>query len=149
MARDPNWQSQLSELIENKRNEPFNFPTWNCLIWACAAVKAVNGLDIHGKHDGKYKTPEGAAKLMRKSEQVESSQAMLEKYLGELKPIAFARHGDIVLAEKEVTDLGLPADTALFGSVPGVCYGSVSFFVGEFGLVTVPTLQLGHCLWVS
>lgn len=149
MAREPNWQSRLSQLIVEKRNEPFNFPTWNCLMWAASAVDAVKGVDILAAYHGKYKTQKSAATLLRKLDKVTTSQALLEKHLGETKPIAFARHGDIVLVDEEATDLGLPADLALFGAVPGVCYGTISYFVGEHGLVDVPTLQLRHCLWVS
>lgn len=149
MTRLANWQTNLSALIEDKRNEPFDFPKWNCLMWASSGIEAVNGSKILAKYEGKYKTQKAAAKLLRKLDNVTTSQALLEKHLGELRPIAFARHGDIVLADENTGGLVLPADLALFGPVPGVCYGPISYFAGEQGLIDVPTLQLGHCLWVS
>lgn len=150
MTRLANWQNNLSSLIEQKRKEPFDFPTWNCLTWAAFAIKAVRGDDILAKYHGKYKTEKGAASLLRKIDKVTSSQALLEKHLGEPRPVAFARMGDIVLLENpDELHLELPADVKLFGPVPGVCYGQFSFFVGEFGLVEVNTMLLGQALWVS
>lgn len=149
MTRLANWQNNLSSLIESKRNEPFDFPTWNCLEWAAAGIIAINGQDILEKYRGRYKTEKGAAKLLRQIDKVTTSEDLLCKYLSDPKPVAFARMGDIVLVNPDDTELELPADTELFGPVPGICYGPVSFFVGENGLVSVDTFRLGRALWVS
>lgn len=150
MARLDNWQTNLSSLIEAKRNEPFDFPNWNCLMWAADAIIAVKGVDILARYRGKYKSEKAAATLLRKLDKVTTSQALLEKTLNcEPQPIAFARYGDIVLVNPAETDLELPADIELFGPVPGVCYGPISYFVGDTGLVEVETLRLGQALWVS
>lgn len=149
MTRLANWQNNLSELINAKREQPFDFPTWNCLMWAASAIEAVTGEDILAAYHGKYKTEKAAATLLRKLDGVKTSQALLEKHLGEPQPVAFARAGDIVIVDPTDTGLELPADIELFGPVPGVCYGSISYFVGELGLVEVDTLQLGQALWVS
>jgi hypothetical protein len=149
MARLENWQTNLSSLINSKRELPFNFPTFNCLLWAFEAIEAVTGNDLGIDYRGNFTTPLSAGRLMRKIDKVETSQALLEKYLGELQPISFARTGDIVFASTSEEDLELPADTELFGPVPGVCYGTISYFVGEFGLIEFETLKLGQALWVS
>jgi hypothetical protein len=149
MSRLDNWQNNLSALIEESRHKPFDFPNWNCLEWAASGVKAVSGLDILEKYRGKYKTEKGAAKLLRQIDKVESSEELLSKYLSEPKGLAFARMGDIVLAKPNQAELELPSDMQLFGPVPGICYGTTSYFVGENGLVDVPTLSLGKALWVS
>jgi hypothetical protein len=149
MARLLDWQNNLAELIEAKRHEPFDFPTHNCLVWASQAIVAVRGDDILAEYHGKYSTERAAATLLRKLDNVTTSQALLEKHLGELRPVAFARPGDIVLVDPVETELGLPADIELFGPVPGVCNGVISYFVGELGLVEIETLRLGQALWVS
>jgi len=149
MARLDNWQNNLSALIEDKRAEAFDFPSWNCLMWAFASIEAVTGRDLGVKYRGKYKNELGASRLLKRVDDVTTSQALLEKYLGEPRPVAFARHGDIVLVDPVGTGLELPSDIELFGPVPGVCYGATSFFVGEFGLVQVETLRLGQAIWVS
>lgn len=149
MARLDNWQNNLSSLVEAKRSVAFDFPNWNCLMWAASAIEAVKGQDILAAYHGKYKDEKAAARLLRKLDKVSTSQELLEKHLGEPKPVAFARHGDIVLVNPAETGLELPADIELFGPVPGVCYGAISYFVGETGLVEVETLRLGQALWVS
>lgn len=144
-----NWQNNLSLFIEEKRNVPFDFPNWNCLFWTIGCVEQVIGQDYLAAYRGQFKTEKGAAKLLRKIDKVDTSQAFLEKYFGEVKPVAFARKGDIVLVDPEETGLDLPADAALFGTVPGICYGTISYFLGENGLVEFETLRLGGSLWVS
>ncbi len=144
-----NWQSNLSSLIEAKRNEPFDFPNHNCLMWAFSGIKAVTGKDLSLPYRGKYKDEKAAALLLRRVDNVETSKQLLVKKLGKVRPIAFARHGDIVLVDAKRAGLELPADIRLFGPVPGICYGSISYFVGETGLVQVETLRLGQTIWVS
>ena len=143
-----NWQNNLSEFLEEKRRVPFDFPTWNCMFFILGGVEAITGIDYASKYKGKFKTELGAAKLLRQIDGVKSSQAFLEKYFGEPKPVAFARHGDIVLVDPAKTELQLPADIELFGTVPGICYGQISFFLGVDGLVETETLRLGQALWV-
>lgn len=140
MDRLENWQSNLSQLIETKRNEPADIVTFNCLMWACLAAKAVNGSDHYSKFEGRFKTEAGAAKILRQIGKANSSVEYLESVLGDKKPLAFVRRGDIVVPSN---DLGLPSDFELFGPAPGVCYGSVSFFVGETGLLQFDTASLG------
>ena len=88
-------------------------------------------------------------KLLKKLDGVSSSQELLEKHFGDTKHIGLARMGDIVLARNGAFDLGLIASMDFFGSVPGVCFGPISYFVGEAGLVEVETLKLDKALWVS
>ncbi len=150
MSRLDNWQNNLSSLIEQKRNIPFDFPTWNCLMWAGKGIEAVSGNNPVVHHNGKYKTEKAAATFLRKTDKVNTTQALLEKHLKtKAQPIAFARMGDIVLVNPDTIELDLPADIKLFGPVPGVCYGSISFFLGEDGLVEVNTFLLGQAIWVS
>lgn len=150
MARHLDWQNRLSMIIHARREVVFDFPNWNCLMWAADTIIACRGDDILVEYRGKYKDEKAAARLLRKLDNVRTSKALLEKKLGsEPKPIAFARPGDIVLVDPAGTDLNLPIDIELFGPVPGVCYGPISYFVGEQGLVEMPTLTLGQTLWVS
>ena len=149
MARLDNWQNNLSAFIEEKRNIGFDFATWNCMFWVLGCANAVIGADYASPYYGKFKSERTAATLLRKLDKVTNSQEFLEKYFGEPKPVAFARMGDIVLVDPADTDLELPADAELFGAVPGVCYGSISYFLSETGLIEVETLRLGQTIWVS
>ena len=149
MARLDNWQNELSSFIEEKRHVAFDFATWNCMFFVLGGIEAVTGIDYAAAYKGKFKTEKGAARLLRRIDNVANSKEFLEKHFGEAKPIAFARHGDIVLVNPDEAGLQLPTDIELFGVVPGLCYGSVSYFLGEFGLVQVDTLRLGQTIWVS
>lgn len=144
-----NWQTNLSALIEAKRNEEFKFGTFDCSLWATLAIEAVNGLNIYEQYIGRYTTPTGALKKLRKVDQVNQPIELFEKYLGERQPIAFAKKGDVVFTSNPDLDIELPTDFDIFGPVIGVCYGQNSIFVGEQGLLEVNTLQLDGCLWVS
>lgn len=144
-----NWQTNLSSLIESKRNEEFKFGTFDCSLWACMAIEAVNGLVIHDRYLGRYTTPTGALKKLRQLDQVKQPIELFEKYLGERQAIAFAKKGDVVFTSNPDLDIELPVDFDIFGPVLGVCYGQNSIFVGEYGLLEVNTLQLDGCLWVS
>lgn len=144
------WQSRLSMTIHARREVPFDFANWNCLMWAADAIIACKGEDVLANYRGKYKDEKSAARLLRRIDGVKTSQSFLEKKLGiKARAIAFARPGDIVLVNPSEAELELPADIDLFGLVPGICYGSISYFVGKDGLVEVPTLTLGQALWVS
>lgn len=144
-----NWQNNLSELIERRKPEPYHIAKFNCLMWALEGANAVTGIDHYAPFRGKFKTVRGAASVLRKIGQAKTSVEFLERTLGEKKPLAFMRRGDIVAAD--VTALGLPSDLELFGPAVGVCYGPNSYFIGELGLVSVETLRLGpncygfHC----
>ncbi len=149
MARLDNWQNNLSAFIEERRNEPFDFANWNCMFWVYGCVEAITGQDYLEAYRGQFKTEKGAMKQLKKLDKVSSSQELIEKHFGEPKPVAFARMGDIVLVDPADTDLELPADAELFGAVPGICYGSISYFLSETGLIEVETLRLGQTIWVS
>ena len=149
MARLSNWQNNLSALIIERREVAFDFAHMNCMFWVADAVEAITGEDFLAAYRGKFRTEKGAAKLLRKLDQVGTSQELLIKRFGELQPAAFARMGDIVLVKPDETELDLPADLELFGPVPGICYGTISYFIGENGLVEFETLRLGQAIWVS
>lgn len=146
MARLDNWQSELTAFIEEKRFEPFDFANWNCMFWTLGCVEVITGQDFAAPYKGKFKNELGASKLLRKLDGVSNSLEFLEKYFDEPKSIAFARMGDIVLVDAD--DIDLPADAELFGAIPGICYGHLSYFLGETGLIEVETLRLGQTIWV-
>jgi len=151
MNRLDNWQANLSDLIRKRQNQPFDIVNFNCLMWALEAVEAITGESHYSLFAGKFKTAKGAAKILRTKGKAETSAQFLEQLLGERQHIFFVRKGDIVVTDSEDPLLILPSDVALFGPPVGVCYGELTYFVGETGLVSLNTLQLGsntyglHC----
>jgi hypothetical protein len=146
-----NWQANLSDVIRERQFTSFDIVGFNCLMWACDAIKAVSGENHYAIFEGTFKTAKGAAKMLRQKGKAETSAEYLEALLGERKHVAFLRKGDIIVSETQDPLLTLPSDLDLFGPPVGVCYGDISYFVGETGLVSVHTLQLGpgtyglHC----
>lgn len=146
--RHENWQTRLSTFLTNIKQKPFDFPNWNCMVYACEAAETICGIDYSKEYKGKIKTEKAAAKMLRKIDKVKTAEAFFEKHFGEQKAVAFARPGDIVFAEPGMPELDIPCGD-MFGLIPGVCYGQVSYFLGETGLVEIPTLQLRSAIWVS
>lgn len=144
-----NWQTDLTNLINEKRETPFELGEFDCSLWSMLAICAVSGLDLYSKYYGKYKSQKGALNILAKVDGVGSPLELFEKHLGEEKPVVFARKGDIVILREKLEGLDIPTSFDVFGPVPGVCYGQRSIFVGETGSIEVETSQLGGCLWVS
>lgn len=148
--RNENWQTQLSEYLDGVRNTPFDFPSHNCMLFAFGAIEAVNDISLRPLYEGKLANEIAGARALRTVDDCGTVQEVLLKHLGgELQPIAFARPGDIVFiksANEFITNLD---GMKMFGPLPGVCYGSSSFFLGEDGIAEVPTLMLDEAIWVS
>lgn len=145
MTRIDNWQSNLSAVINARREQSFMWGETDCTQFAFEAIKAVTGDDMAAPYYGKYTTAKGALKILQKVDGVKTPTALFEKYLGEAKVIAFARKGDVVTCDPKSIGYDAPDDAGAFGDVIGVCYGQMSYFVGASGLVAVQTLQCAKC----
>lgn len=145
--RHDNWQAELSSYISALADTPFDIVELNCLKFACGAIKAQTDKDFYEPLEDRFKTIKGAVSTLRNVGKAETVSDFFEARLGDRKPLAFIRKGDIVVncADEPLGDL------ALFGPAVGVCYGSVCYFVGETGLVSLQTMRLGsdsygfHC----
>ena len=139
-SKDDNWQSRLSALIEERRNTPFQWGAHDCTMFAFDALHAVYGVDLGTPYRGRYSTPAGAMRVLKRAK-AENPAALMTRHLDAPKPIVFARKGDIVASDA----LDAFGGNHGFGPVLGVCYGAVSFFVGEHELMAVPTNELEVC----
>jgi hypothetical protein len=110
MSRRPDWEDRLVGFLAKALVRPYKPGDFDCLLFPAGSVKAVTGHD-HGRgHRGKYSTPEGAARYLRKL-----GAATPEEYLDTLfpeRPIGFTMRGDLVLVDIEGQ------------RYPGVCIGS-------------------------
>lgn len=140
-TKHDNWQSRLSQLIETRRDAPFVWGTHDCTLWAFAALEAVYGVDLGEPYRGRYTTPQGAVRVLKRIAKAENPAALMTRHLDAPKAIVFARKGDIVASDT----LDVFGGNHGFGPVLGVCYGAVSFFVGEYELTAVPTNELEMC----
>lgn len=88
---------------------------------------------------GRYSGPAGALKALRRA----GFQAPIDvarARIGPDKPTAFASVGDGVAADLQA--LGLAGAERQIGLSLGICVGRFSLFVGETGLVPIPTSKM-------
>lgn len=83
------WEKHLDDFLCSVG--AFEWGKTDCCMFAVGAVKAITGID-YGK-DYEHRSKIGAAKLLSKHGGVE---AIATKHLGEPKPAAFAKRGDVV-----------------------------------------------------
>lgn len=135
-----NWRSILTNFIEDSRNVPFSWKSQHdCALWSSTGFELITGYDpAHGLR-GKYTTPGGALKALKRAG-FDTPEAIAEGRIGPRIPPAFALPGDMVAAD--LTALGLTGGEPQLGLSLGLCNGAVSFFVGEEGLVELPTLKM-------
>lgn len=97
MPRLPDWDRRLARVTEKHLRMPGVWGESDCLLTVADAIEAVTGKDHAAKVRGKYSTPAGAAKLMkrRKCDTVEDVLAKLFPETGRL----LARRGDVGTVE--------------------------------------------------
>lgn len=143
----PDWPDRLAAVIRSSQDQPFEWGKHDCALWTSSCVEAMTGIDTLAGYRGKYKTPKGALRQLLRRDGVLSTLELADKHWGERRPIAFARLGDVVMA-----DLGEPRE---LGPSLGICYGRTSLFVGidagHQGLIRLETLSLEHSYqpWAS
>ncbi len=143
------WDDNLHALIVARREAPFEWGQHDCCLWVGDAVLAMTGFDPAEEYRGAYSTALGAKRKMFELDGVETPEALADKVFGERLPIAFARIGDIVVADPEAVGFLSENGTTAMGKVLGICYGRTSLFVGSeenhHGLITLRTLGLEWC----
>jgi hypothetical protein len=146
LNRLDNWQANLRDVIRARKEADFGWGRNDCTQFALDAIQAVVGVDHGEGNRDRYTTPRGALKMLKKGYGVDTCEGLIAKFYGERKPIAFARKGDIVVADDPASvGLDVPGGSEVFGPLVGVCYGHLSFFVGSYGLVWVETLACSGC----
>ena len=129
-------------------HEPFEWGRHDCVLWPADAVLALTGIDHAAPYRGRYSSPLGAARLLRRELGLEFPEHLFDRVLGERLPRALARLGDVVAADLDALGAS-DGEARALGLAHGICYGEHSLFVGTqgsaHGLVTLPTLKMEHC----
>lgn len=115
--RLPDWDRRMAVVATRHMREPQEWGKSDCITRVADIVEALTGFDPAADIRGKYTTPEGAAKLMRRRK-CDNVEQLLEKYfepVGRLK----AQRGDLVTVEDDgviaaayVTEYGVAVSTA-------------------------------------
>lgn len=97
--RYPDWRARLEAYFRQVGREPFAWGRHDCALFLAGAVEAMTGEDYAAPFRGRYKTPLGAQRVLRK-EGFESLAAVASAHLKEIPPAA-ARVGDGALVRVE------------------------------------------------
>lgn len=133
MSRTPHWEQRLAAAILEARIRPFVWGRHDCATWAFDLRRDLMGGPDHADlWRGRYTTPVGATRVMRKlgwSSLEEGGRALLGL---PLETVLLAQRGDLVLG-------GAP-------EAFGVCLGGQVVFIGPDGLTDLP-LSACHLAW--
>lgn len=118
------WEKLLNEHIAEAYRHQFEWGKRDCALWCADWVWKATGRDLGAEWRGKYKTENGAAKLMRKKG-YHGVEAIADRHLLSC-PVNLAQRGDILLNE----------DNCL-----GICNGRNAYFITEDSITMRHTLE--------
>lgn len=112
-------------------NRPFEWGSWDCALWAAAAIEAMTGHDLAEDLRGQYSSETEAAEILRDIG-AGNLYNLARRHLGQPIHPSAAWRGDV----------------AYFRRSLGICYGPHALFVGHHvlasgeetpeGLIVVP-----------
>jgi hypothetical protein len=114
-----NWESHLSEYIQSKKNQPFEYGVNDCCLFAAGAVEAVIGENPIPEFIGAYDSLKTSIKALKSIGAGTLEKTMDEKFT-EIQ-IGYAQTGDLAFHD---------------GSI-GVIIDADAMFVSDDGLVRV------------
>jgi len=130
LKRKPLWRADFKRVIDDMRRRPFDWETqYDCgLGLVVETVRVLTGHDFGAPYRGRYKTPAGAYRMMRK-EGFENLADLVASLGPEIRP-SQCMTGDVVAFR----------DDGIFGHALGIVNGERSFVMKEDGLGTMDTL---------
>lgn len=120
LVRHSTWEQSLSEYIESKRHEPFEYGEHDCCTFISGAVEAMTGMDPMPEFRGKYDSLTSSIRALR-----DIGAGDLESTIDSKFPevaIGYAQRGDL----------------AFFDDSLGIIMGSFAWFASDDGLERVP-----------
>jgi hypothetical protein len=141
IAFHDHWQESLHGYFLRRQNEPFQWGTMDCCLFACDAVLELTGIDLAADFRGKYDSLLTAVKAMAAFVRVQAEEDLVEAVAVKIAehfqieevPVLMAQRGDVVLL-----DSPLGKGLGLVG-----LRGTHAHCTGADGLVDVP---LPECL---
>lgn len=133
MRRLPDWEPRIIALLEEASDRPFRLGEWDCALFAAAAVEALTGFDGGAAFRGRYRTPAGFLRALKR-EGFDDIFAPFDAALGQRITPALLRRGDIV---SDGERLGV-----MWSRGPLFVGGEGSDVAHEIGLVTQPRAVL-------
>lgn len=135
MKRHADWHIRLRQYLREAWLKPFCPGEHDCWMFTAGAVKAMTGEDIAKDWHGVYKTvPRGLAIMHKRG--FESLADLAASHLPELSNPVTAKPGDVAAL---MTDEGLAL---------GIVQGARIYVAGQYGLLTVPLIEIGRAFEV-
>lgn len=132
--RFQDWPIRLDTFTREAKSKPFIWGEWDCALAAASCIEALTGQDACSEYRGKYKTADGAARMLLKVSGGGLKEAFT-RFLGNpMDSPLMAQRGDICLFE---TDLG---------EAVGWCTGPQIAAAGPDGMSIVP-LRSAKMAW--
>ena len=120
LTRHSAWEQNLSEYIETKRHEPFDYGVNDCCMFAAGAVEAMTGVDPMIEFRGQYDSLKTTIKVLK------------EIGAGDLEATIDGKFPEIAVGYAQRGDL------AFFDGSVGVVMGGFAWFASDDGLERVP-----------
>lgn len=97
MDRLPDWRQRLNAFVEHGNCRSYEPGQWDCAVGTMAGVvRAVRGEEWADEYVGQYDVLEDGYALMKRLDGSASFRGFLKKRLGNRKPAAMARTGDLI-----------------------------------------------------
>lgn len=111
MTRLPDWETRLHAALITRTSTHFEWGTHDCALFACDCVLAMTGVDIADWFRGKYRSRNGALRIMRKFTGGYGLDSLAEKIAAQHRihevKMTEAKRGDIVLVDANGPTLGI------------------------------------------
>lgn len=131
--RHNDWSIRLNHMVNNNKERPFKWGSWDCCLFAAEAVKAMTGEDLASDLRGRYRTELGALRAIKKVG-CNSIEELLDSRLNTETPRLLACRGDVALVDR-------PG-----GDAAGIIYGAGILVVTREGMQQIP-LSLAKKVW--
>jgi hypothetical protein len=125
-------QISLINFLKSQQNASFAWGLNDCFLFASSCVEIMTGHDPMANWRGKYKTEQGALRLLKKHGGGSVLTAFSE-FFGPIKPRLNAVNGDLILIETET------------GPAVGVMYACQVWAMSPTGLVNLPIRSAVGC----
>jgi hypothetical protein len=130
MKRVDNWPEKLTEYVESRRAEPFEWGRNDCMLFAADGISVLTGVDLVPELRGSYSTQIGAARRIVEvygtASLAGAAECFAEKWGIEEISIKFAGRGDVVLCANS----GNPC--------LAICIGLHAVSAGPNGMLRLP-----------
>lgn len=120
-------RAALNTFLRSNRGRGYRYGEWDCALFSFDGVLAQTGIDHLYDYRGRYDSYESGVELMKQIDGVATLRMLATKKLGEPKPVAFAKTGDVVS----------------HGPSLGILYSGYGLFLGDAGEIErLPLSQL-------